>query len=448
MYQRRIRAISAKRDESSLSKIGLTVPTMTALGTSIKHLQRKDRGMQGQLSSKNTALALPLLEPMSPDEEAVTRLRLMAIVGLILELILPLYETIFPTRADWPAIQLHAIWFVLTLALLVATWCPAFVRMWKPAGLLFSTAMILCSGIWSIKGVSPAPFFFLLVLLPVGGACLPWGAQWQRGIAAICIIFGCVFASQLDWGSGPVLSGLSATGASIIGSLLFNQALTGQRERIDAYVKALSRSEEKFRKAFETSASLMAIFTVPESLIVDVNPAWERTFGISRAEAIGRSPVELGLVADGAAHMHWFASLKTGDMGALQAPVIHSGRRENSVYCVYSWSTLELNDRLCALVVGQDITARMRAEEKQRHNREAKIEEHLGALDELASSIAHDLNNSLNALRLNIELLRVEEKVQDDRGNRLDLLSRIVTDAHSKIGRLQDFARRRHGRPV
>jgi PAS domain S-box-containing protein len=390
------------------------------------------------------------LEPKASDQEAVIRLRLAAVVGLIVELILPIYETVFLTRADWLAIQILAIWFALTLTLLAATLLSGFVRIWKPAILLFSTAMIFSSGIWSIKGASPARFFFLLVLLPVGGACLPWETQWQVGMSAICIIFGSVFASQLEWRSGLALSGLSAMVASIIGSHLFNQALSRQRQRIGSYLKALTRSEEKFRKIFQTSASVLAIFTVPESVILDVNPAWEKTFGVSRVEAIGRSPVELGLVDDATAYMQFFASLKMGDMEeALQDPVIYRGGRGDPIYCVYSWSTLELNDRLCVLVVGQDITARMRAEEELRRNREAMVnQERLTAVGELASGIAHDLNNSLNAMRLNVELLRAEQKMPADYGNRLDLLSCIVTDANSTIGRLQDFARRRHDRPM
>jgi hypothetical protein len=76
--------------------------------------------MNTRFQSKNGAPS-PLLEPGSPNVEAVARLRLIAGVALIVELVFPLYEMIFATRVDWPAIELRAIWFVLTLALLVAT---------------------------------------------------------------------------------------------------------------------------------------------------------------------------------------------------------------------------------------------------------------------------------------------------------------------------------------
>jgi len=390
----------------------------------------------------------PLLELKSPDQEAVIRLRLAAAVSLIAELILPLYEIAFLARPDWLTILIQTIWFVLTLALLAGSWHPRFTRFWKPAILLFATALIFSSGILSIKGALPAPFLFLLVLLPVGGTCLPWDTRWQAGMSAICIVFGTAFASQLEWRSGLVISGLSAMVASILGSHLVNEALTRQRRRIDADVKALSRSEEKFRRIFETSVSIITICSLPDGRIVDVNPGWEQTFGFSRGEAIGHTPVELGLI-DGARYQRWLGRLKIGDTGALQDPMVFRRSGRDPIHCVYSWSALELVDRPCVLMVGQDITARVRAEEELRRNREAMVnQERLTAVGELASGIAHDLNNSLNAVRLNVELLRAERNLAPDYRSRLSLVSGIVSDASATIGRLQDFARRRHDRPV
>jgi hypothetical protein len=204
-----------------------------------------------------------LLETFSSDEEAVLRLRLAAAVSLIAELILPTYETVFLARPDWLAILIQAIWLFFTLVLLSATWHPHFTKIWKPATLLFSAALILSSGILSVKGASAAPFLFLLVLLPVGGTCLPWETQWQAGMSTICIVFGLIFASQMDWRNGLIVSGLSAMVASILGSHLVNEVLTRQRTRIEADLKALARSEEKFRKIFETNASILAICPSP-----------------------------------------------------------------------------------------------------------------------------------------------------------------------------------------
>ena len=390
-----------------------------------------------------------LLQPESPDHQAIIRLRLAAAVSLLAELILPVFETIRLAKPDWLAIEAQGIWFVLTVVLLAGTWHPRFPRVWKPVLLLFSTALIISSGTLAVKGASMAPFLFLLVLLPVGGTILPWETRWQAGMSAICIVFGLLFASQLGWQNSLLISGLSAMVASIIGSYLVNLALTRQRESISNYLKALTRSETKFRKIFETSVSIITIYTMPEGRILDVNPAWERTFGYSRDEAVGKDPAEFGLIADRDAFLQWMRSLKMGDSGTAQDPFVFFARRRNPVHCVYSWSTFELNDRDCVLVVAQDITERVRAEEELRRNRESMLnQERLKAVGELASGIAHDLNNSLNALRLNVELLQTERSLSPAQDDRLSLISRIVSDANSTIGRLQDFARRRHDRPA
>ena len=396
-----------------------------------------------------TTLQARLLELKPPDQEAVTRLRMAAAVSLVAEIILPLFEATTFSKPDWLSIKIQAIWFILTVSLLAATWLPRFPRIWKPAILLFSTALIFSSGILAIKGASMAPFLFLLVLLPVGGICLPWEGRWQAGMSIICVVFGSLFASRLDWRNSMVISAWSAMVASILGSYLVNGALSRQRVRINEYLKALTRSEEKFRRIFETSGSMITIYSMADGRILEVNPAWERTLGYAQTQAIGKVPADLGLMTDRDAHAQWISSLKIGDSGATDQPEVFHARDGSLVSCVYSWSTLELNDRACVLVVGQDVTARVQAEEELRRNRESMLnQERLKAVGELASGIAHDLNNSLNALRLNVELMRDDSTLTPEQSARSAWLSRIVNDSASTIGRLQDFARRRHDRPV
>ena len=268
-------------------------------------------------------------------------------------------------------------------------------------------------------------------------------------MSSLCLLMGLLFSTQFDWRNHLVLSGLSAMTASILGSHLVSVALNKQRSRINANLHALALSEEKFRKIFATSGSLIAIRSIPDGRIVDVNPAWERTFGYNRQEAVGSSLADLGLTPDQADYADWISSLRIGDAGAEQVPVVFRTRRNDSVHCVYSWTTLELDGRDCVLLVGQDVTARVRAEEQLLRNREMLLNhERLKAVGELASGIAHDLNNSLNALRLRIELLCADSSLLSRHNDALRLISRIVRDAGSTIGRLQDFARRRHDRPA
>jgi PAS domain S-box-containing protein len=385
----------------------------------------------------------------SVEAEATNRLRLAAAVSVLAESILPAVEATLFRRPDLLAIEIQGIWLALTLSLWAATWHPHFGRIWKPTVLLFALGLILSAGILTMKGASLAPFMFLLVLLPAGGTILPWEPEWQAGMSLLCLVSGLVFSTQFDWHNHLVISGLSAMVASILGSHFVSVALARQRNNINTYLQALRRSEQKFRKIFATSGSLIAIHTIPDGRIIDVNPAWEKAFGYSREDVLGRVPDDLAFSPDPGGFVQWLSTLKIGDAGAERLPVVLCGHQGNQVHCVYSWTTLELNGRDCVLIVGQDITARVAAEEALRLNREVLMnQERLKAVGELASGIAHDLNNSLNALRLRVELLSNDSTLLSSHNDALQLISRIVRDAASTIGRLQDFARRGQPRPV
>ncbi|MBV8773744.1 MAG: hypothetical protein JO166_15665, partial [Deltaproteobacteria bacterium] len=208
---------------------------------------------------RTTDFPEPTLRLESVEAEARTRLRLAAAVSVVAEIILPAVEAVLFARPDWLAIEIQTIWFGLTLALWAFTWHPRFHQLWKPVVLFFSAGLILSAGFLSVKGASLAPFMFLLVLLPVGGTILPWEPKWQAGMSSLCLLFGLAFSSQFDWSNHLVLSGLSAMVASILGSHLVSAGLAKQRNRLNNYLKALTRSEEKFRKIFETSGSLIVI---------------------------------------------------------------------------------------------------------------------------------------------------------------------------------------------
>jgi hypothetical protein len=179
-------------------------------------------------------------ELASIETEAIRRLRLLTAVSVVTEIILPTAEAAFSARPDWTAINIELIWSAITLVLFGATWLRWFGRIWKPASLLFATVLILSTGILSTKGDSPAPLMFLLVLLPVGGAILPWKTPWHCGMCAVCLLFGLAFSTQFDWQNHLVISGLPAMIASMLGCHFISVALTRQRRTINARLHALA----------------------------------------------------------------------------------------------------------------------------------------------------------------------------------------------------------------
>ena len=96
---------------------------------------------------------------------------------------------------------------------------------------------------------------------------------------------------------------------------------------------------------------------------------------------------------------------------------------------------------MVALLV-HDVTAQARADTELRIAREALNRRHrLEAIGELASGVAHDLNNALNVMRLRLDLLG-RELADAGQGEHLKALARIVDDAGARVARVHDLSRR------
>jgi PAS domain S-box-containing protein len=125
--------------------------------------------------------------------------------------------------------------------------------------------------------------------------------------------------------------------------------------------KALRESEKKFSTAFHASTVLMALTTLNEGLLIDVNEAYLKTMGYTAGEVIGKTAVEIGLFPEKAGRevmlegMRQKGFIRNTEM-TLQAK---SGERF-TIY--YSGDIIRFQDRECIFSVMVDITKRKRAE--------------------------------------------------------------------------------------
>ncbi|WP_225408318.1 hybrid sensor histidine kinase/response regulator [Stigmatella hybrida] len=95
-----------------------------------------------------------------------------------------------------------------------------------------------------------------------------------------------------------------------------------------------------------------------------------------------------------------------------------------------------------ALALIHDVTQEMRhtAELEQARASLAR-QEQMKTLGEMSSGIAHDLNNTLNAMRLRLELLQRDAAVTALQAHHLKALMQIVSDAGLRVRHLQEFSR-------
>jgi signal transduction histidine kinase len=95
-----------------------------------------------------------------------------------------------------------------------------------------------------------------------------------------------------------------------------------------------------------------------------------------------------------------------------------------------------------------DVTAQARAETDLQTAREALHRRHrMEAIGELASGVAHDLNNALNVMRLRLDLLG-RELAGTGHGGNVKALAAIVDDAAVRVARVHDLSRRQVDEPL
>jgi PAS domain S-box-containing protein len=111
-------------------------------------------------------------------------------------------------------------------------------------------------------------------------------------------------------------------------------------------------------------------------------------------------------------------------------------KTNNSVIDVISRGTCFLdadNDLIRMIGTVQDITAQKLMEEKLLEHQK------LTAMGEMAASIAHDFNNSLQAMMGNLEIIELQNGVSGKSLERLRSIKSTITDAASRVHALQHF---------
>ncbi len=127
----------------------------------------------------------------------------------------------------------------------------------------------------------------------------------------------------------------------------------------------LRASEERFVRAFRASPISFMVIRLSTLQILDINESCERLFGYARAEAIGRTTVELGLWVDLRQRQTLIdAIIKKSAIRDLEAQF--RTRDGQVIDGLVSAELVELDGEPCGLQMIYDITERKRAESQMR----------------------------------------------------------------------------------
>ena len=141
------------------------------------------------------------------------------------------------------------------------------------------------------------------------------------------------------------------------------------RERRQAEA-ALRRSEEKFGRAFRCTPDALVISDRQSGRLIEVNPSFERQFGWSKEDAIGRTSLELGLLTASDRTRLLTALADNGNVSDLEVEIRDKAGAVTR-HLLYG-GEVELDGQACLIITARDITAQ-RAQAKALEESEERL---------------------------------------------------------------------------
>jgi PAS domain S-box-containing protein len=212
--------------------------------------------------------------------------------------------------------------------------------------------------------------------------------------------------------------------------------------------QALRDSEQRFRTLFEAAPDAIYL-TDLEGNLIDGNKSAEHLVGIAKEELLGKSLFALGLLPVGQIPRAQ-TNLKANAAGKPTGPDEFTLKRSDGTCRVLETRTfpITIENRPLVLGVARDITERKLAEQQAREHQEHLLHiSRLGTLGEMASGLAHELNQPLSAiLSYASASLRGMESQNTDVTRMKKNLDQMVSQAKRAgeiIKRVRTFSQRR-----
>ncbi len=169
-------------------------------------------------------------------------------------------------------------------------------------------------------------------------------------------------------------------------------------------IQGIQTQEEKYSKAFQASSNGIALISAVTRQFLEVNESFARFSGYRPGEILGKTPVELNLWLDARERDALLADLAA--QGTIQGRELRLRHQSGAtVIGLASVDQIFFNQAPCLLVTFSDITERKQLE-LERADLEAQrgLLEKAESLRRMAGAVAHNFNNQLAAVQLNLEL--------------------------------------------
>jgi histidine kinase len=210
-------------------------------------------------------------------------------------------------------------------------------------------------------------------------------------------------------------------------------------DQLSASEARLRESEDKYRFLFNNGPSPIFVIDAETKMILDVNTRAEEEYQYSRAEFLRMNFADLGPERHREQTLSTLQHLFPDEVTLL--PIQHHKRKDGSIFMIsYQASLNTFHNRPAVIAAVWDVTERI--EKHTKFIQTAKM----ATLGEMATGIAHELNQPLSIVRLGCDYLQKKIRVnqsftQEDLIHLLKELSISVDRASKIINHLRQFGR-------
>jgi len=196
--------------------------------------------------------------------------------------------------------------------------------------------------------------------------------------------------------------------------------------------KALKESEEQFRSFFENNQAVILKINSTTRKITECNKAAINYYGYTKEELKSKTIDELNTLSiEEIKKKMKIAVKKKSNFFQFKHKLKNGEIRDIELYA----SPVKTNNEIFLFSLIHDITDRIKSQK-------ANIEiQRLGAIGEMTSSIAHDFNNSLQAISGNIELcIHEQTDIKPELISKLEIIQSTIKDASTRVKSLLKFS--------
>ena len=214
--------------------------------------------------------------------------------------------------------------------------------------------------------------------------------------------------------------------AVILAILLWNRKLNKEVKKREKSELALKKSEEKFRKAFQTSPNAITITRVEDGTYMDINDGFTKMLGYSQKDVVGKSSTALNIWNDPKDRERLVSGLKKDEVVEnLQANF--KGKDGQIRAGIMSARLLEIENKKVLLAVTQDITEIQWAE--------TALSESQKKYKELADSlpqVVFEIDETGNLIYINQNAFDIFKYTKDDFDKGLNVIQMIIPEDHDR----------------